>query len=194
MPSQLQAFGAKLNELCHYMPLQSTFDIPVDVYDQDFIDNDDVASLIEGKNVLLKLKPAENNSFRRNHCNSINYYQNLMVGFHMDQNPIKARPRNMDERALGPRDCILCTVVGWVGGRRAVRENGYLLGIGIYREKCKVKRWGKGTWPILNPWDEPAMANSEMPRIPPIGRGPGPKPGVQVPRFRMGQCLVSFNE
>ncbi|EHA8590001.1 hypothetical protein COCNU_scaffold014163G000010 [Cocos nucifera] len=44
LSSQLQAFGIKLDELCHRMPPPQTFDIPADAYDQDSTDDDDDAS------------------------------------------------------------------------------------------------------------------------------------------------------
>ena len=41
LTSQLAAFGAKLDELYHYIPLPLTFDVLTDVYDDDSTDNDD---------------------------------------------------------------------------------------------------------------------------------------------------------
>ncbi|KAG1342374.1 hypothetical protein COCNU_05G006030 [Cocos nucifera] len=46
LSSQLQVFGAKLDELYHRMPLPPTFDVPTDAYDQESIDDDDNASSI----------------------------------------------------------------------------------------------------------------------------------------------------
>ena len=45
--SQLEAFGAKLNELYHRMPPLLTSDIPTDAYDIDSIDDDGCPLMID---------------------------------------------------------------------------------------------------------------------------------------------------
>ena len=47
LTSQLKVFGIKLDELYHCMPPSSTPDVPIDVYDDDFSDDDGCPPIID---------------------------------------------------------------------------------------------------------------------------------------------------